>query len=142
MRFTQVPLTAAFALGLPLLGGGPTPAMAVVAVPDSGDHLIVTVDDGAGHSESYELECAPPSGTHPDPQKACDRLKELGGPREPVADGRMCTMIYGGPQTATVAGYWQGAPVNATYNRANGCEIARWRDMSPVLSEPHPEMSD
>jgi hypothetical protein len=137
MRFTRVPLSAAFVLGLPLLGGAPA-----VADPGSaGDHLTLTVDDGVGHSVSYRLECEPPGGTHPDPEGACDRLEELGGPQGPVPKGRMCTMIYGGPQTATVKGTWHGVPVKETYSQENGCEIARWRDMSPVLSEPPREMS-
>ncbi|MCW2872783.1 SSI family serine proteinase inhibitor [Actinacidiphila oryziradicis] len=138
MRFTRVPLTAAFALGLPLLGGAP----AMADPGSSGDHLTVTVDDGAGRRVSYELECDPPSGTHPDPERACERLEELGGPMGPVPTGRMCTMIYGGSQTATVTGRWHWMPVHAAYSQANGCEIARWRNMAPVLSEPRWGMHD
>jgi hypothetical protein len=54
----------------------------------------------------------------------------------------MCTMIYGGSQTATVMGRWHGMPVHAAYSQVNGCEIARWRNMAPVLSEPRWGMHD
>jgi hypothetical protein len=37
-----------------------------------------------------------------------------------------CTAIYGGPQRARVTGRLRGYPVRATFNRTNGCEIARW----------------
>jgi hypothetical protein len=37
-----------------------------------------------------------------------------------------CTQIYGGPQTALVTGEFRGRRVRATFNRKNGCEIARW----------------
>lgn len=47
----------------------------------------------------------------------------------------MCTMQYGGPATARVTGTWAGRPVDATYERGNGCEIARWDAMVPVLPE-------
>lgn len=48
----------------------------------------------------------------------------------------MCTMIYSGPQRATVRGSWRGRPVDARYDRSNGCETARWRRMAPVLPAP------
>lgn len=97
------------------------------------DRLTVTVNDGAGDVATYELVCHPAGGTHPDAQAACDRLDGLGGPLGPVPEGQMCTMLYGGTQTAAVLGIWQGAPVEARYDRSNGCEAARWRDMVPVL---------
>lgn len=64
---------------------------------------------------------------------SCDRLERLGGPVGPVPAGQMCSMIYGGSQTAQVKGVWHGAAVNEKYNRANGCEVARWKEMAPVL---------
>jgi len=44
----------------------------------------------------------------------------------PVPAGQACTMIYGGPEKATVKGTLNGVPVDGTFTRANGCEIARW----------------
>jgi hypothetical protein len=47
----------------------------------------------------------------------------------PVDPGQACTMIFGGPGKATVTGTLDGAAVNATFTRSNGCEIARWEKM-------------
>jgi hypothetical protein len=124
MRFTRVPLTAALVLGLPLISAAAWPLC---------DRLTVVVDDGSGQPNSYVLDCATRTGTLPDPGGACDRLAQLGGPAGPAAAGEMCPMIYGGPQTANVTGTWHGGWVDAHYSRANGCEIARWRAMAPVL---------
>jgi hypothetical protein len=52
---------------------------------------------------------------------------------EPTPGNVACTQQYGGPQTATVKGTLRGEPVDATFSRENGCEIARWRDASPLL---------
>jgi hypothetical protein len=97
------------------------------------DRLAVTVDDGAGGTTTYQLDCHPAGGTHPDPAGACARLDTLGGPLGPTPTDRMCSMVYGGPQTATVAGRWHGTEVVAHYRRTNGCESDRWRSMGPVL---------
>ncbi|MCM2420271.1 hypothetical protein [Streptomyces sp. RKAG293] len=64
---------------------------------------------------------------------SCDQLERLGGPVGPVPAGQMCSMIYGGSQTAQVTGTWHGAAVTQKYSRANGCEVARWNRMAPVL---------
>lgn len=64
---------------------------------------------------------------------SCDQLRRLSGPVGPVPAGQMCSMIYGGAQTAQVTGVWHGAPVREKYSRTNGCEVARWNRMAPVL---------
>lgn len=53
----------------------------------------------------------------------------------PAAD-RVCTEIYGGPQKATVTGEIRGARVNATITRTNGCGIADWEALVPLLGKP------
>lgn len=45
----------------------------------------------------------------------------------------MCTQQAGGPAAARVQGTWQGESVDARFSRANGCEIARWNNLVPVL---------
>ncbi|MEU1087436.1 SSI family serine proteinase inhibitor [Streptomyces sp. NPDC005892] len=95
---------------------------------------------------SYELTCTPAAGTrsgtraggdHPDAQGACDRLAEAEGTGEdlfrPVDKNAMCTQMYGGPATARITGTWRGRPVDTTVNRKNGCEIARWNALRPLL---------
>ncbi len=73
------------------------------------------------------LTCDPTGGDHPQAEQACDALAAA-GPQvlEPVPDDQVCTMIYGGPQTARVTGTLDGADVDATFSRADGCEIDRW----------------
>lgn len=46
---------------------------------------------------------------------------------------RICTQQYGGPQVATVRGWFRGRKVNSSFSRTDGCEIARWKTMSPLL---------
>ncbi|MEU5685193.1 hypothetical protein DEJ48_20070 [Streptomyces venezuelae] len=102
------------------------------------DRLTITVADSGGAGDgTYELNCHPTGGTHPDAAKACERLQEVTvwgtDPFAPVPKDAMCTMQYGGPATAHVTGTWQGRPVDATYDRSNGCEISRWDGLVPVL---------
>jgi hypothetical protein len=47
-----------------------------------------------------------------------------------------CTMVYGGPERATVTGTWRGQHVSAQFSRTNGCEISRWSRMVPLLPAP------
>ncbi|MDR7084593.1 aminoglycoside phosphotransferase (APT) family kinase protein [Arthrobacter ginsengisoli] len=46
---------------------------------------------------------------------------------------KMCTQQYGGPQVAVVTGWFAGRAVHRTFSRTDGCEIARWRAMAPLL---------
>ncbi|MDZ4093065.1 MAG: serine protease inhibitor [Arthrobacter sp.] len=46
---------------------------------------------------------------------------------------KMCTQQYGGPQVAVVTGWFLGHEVNSEFSRTDGCEIARWRTMAPLL---------
>jgi Subtilisin inhibitor-like len=79
-----------------------------------------------GPVRMWTLSC-PDGGTQPEPQKACERLADLGDEAfAPVPDGVGCTQIYGGPQVAEVRGTFQGEQVQARFNRTNGCEIQRW----------------
>lgn len=109
---------------------------------DSGDRLTVTVHDaGGGADGTYELLCHPGGGSHPHVSGACrqlDRSTTWGkDPFAPVRPGTMCTMLYGGPATAHVTGTWAGRPVDARFDRTDGCEIARWGALVPLLPETH-----
>ncbi|MEU9112973.1 SSI family serine proteinase inhibitor [Streptomyces sp. NPDC048483] len=106
------------------------------------DRLTVTIAD-SGSSETdgtFVLRCHPYGGTHFAPRGACRTLD--GRTRwgrdtfAPVPQGAYCTMIYGSAATAHVTGTWAGRPVNARFERTNGCEIARWERFEPLL--PHP----
>jgi hypothetical protein len=45
---------------------------------------------------------------------------------------RVCTQIYGGPQTAHVAGTIHGRHIDRRFARTDGCEISDW-DRAKVL---------
>ncbi|UUU23364.1 subtilase-type protease inhibitor [Streptomyces sp. DSM 40750] len=105
-----------------------------------GDRLTVTVREaGGGADGTFELRCHPDGGSHPDAREACGRLDRRTtwgkDPFAPVRPGTMCTMQYGGPATAYVTGTWAGRRVDARFGRGNGCEIARWDALVPVLPD-------
>ncbi|WP_046727520.1 SSI family serine proteinase inhibitor [Streptomyces humi] len=109
----------------------------------TGDRLTVTVAHaGDGRDGTYELSCHPGAGSHPDVSGACralDRNTRWGRDAfAPVAPGTACTMLHGGPATARVTGTWAGRPVDATYDRSNGCETGRWDRMVPLLPDLGP----
>ncbi|MFD9133570.1 SSI family serine proteinase inhibitor [Streptomyces bottropensis] len=114
----------------------PVPTLAV----GSEDRLTVTVrNTGATADGTFELRCHPEGGSHPEAREACGRLDRRTtwgtDPFAPVGSGTMCTMQYGGPATAHVTGTWAGRRVDARYDRRNGCEIARWDALVPVLPD-------
>jgi hypothetical protein len=88
----------------------------------------------ASDMTTWTLRCNPPAGTLARPARACRRLA-AGDARlfAPVPRNAVCTEIYGGPQTARVAGTVAGRRVSAAFNRVNGCEIARWNRLAPWL---------
>ncbi|MDT9701615.1 SSI family serine proteinase inhibitor [Streptomyces sp. P17] len=107
------------------------------------DHLTVTVKNAGGGADGrYELYCHPGGGDHPDIAGACSALDR--GARwgkdafAPVPAGSVCTMQYGGAATAHVTGTWAGRPVDARFDRGDGCEIARWDRLVPVLPDLRP----
>ncbi|MEU1478767.1 SSI family serine proteinase inhibitor [Streptomyces sp. NPDC001668] len=116
----------------------PVPASAYT---ESADHLTVTVHHaGGGLDGTFEVDCHPARGTHPDPAGACaglDRNTRWGRDTfAPVPEGSVCTMLYGGPATAHVTGTWAGRPVDARFDRSDGCETARWDRFVPLLPAP------
>jgi hypothetical protein len=54
---------------------------------------------------------------------------------EPDSD-RICTDIFGGPQTAEVRGLVDGQWIERSFSRRDGCEIADWDAMGVLLSGP------
>lgn len=98
--------------------------------------LTIRTDAGDGVWKRWTLGCSPTRGTLPNRAKACALLIAQGSRLfTPVPKDALCTMNYGGPQRATVTGTWKGVRVQASFNRSNGCEIARWdraRALFPV----------
>ncbi|MER6128442.1 SSI family serine proteinase inhibitor [Streptomyces sp. NPDC001795] len=104
-----------------------------------GDRLVVTVSHAGRSDGTYVLHCHPGRGSHPNPAGACDALDRRTtwgrDPFAPVPPRSLCTMQYGGPATAHVTGTWAGRPVDARYDRRDGCQIARWNDLVPLLPD-------
>jgi hypothetical protein len=97
--------------------------------------LEVTVwPNGTGEALRATLECDPRGGDHPHPEAACAAVRRNATALQPVRADRSCTQEYGGPERARVVGTVDGTPVSAELSRANGCEIARWESLGPLLA--------
>ncbi len=87
-----------------------------------------------GPSTTLRLTCDPAGGDVPDARAACAALgardEPFAAPREDMA----CTEIYGGPEEAHVKGTYRGAPVDARFDRTNGCAIDLWSDVVGALT--------
>jgi hypothetical protein len=70
------------------------------------------------------------------PAKACRQARALERFLLSTPDpNRICTDIFGGPQTAKVTGSVDGRRVQrSSFSRRNGCEIADWDTMGLLLS--------
>lgn len=87
-----------------------------------------------GESASASLTCDADGGTHPDPATACAALDAHPEALHPVPGDVACTEIYGGDQVAEIEGSGpEGTKIRAILNRTNGCEIARWDALAPVV---------
>lgn len=123
------------ALGLSMALTGCTSAGSGKEAPDGTDLFIAVTDQGT--TQSWSLQCDPPSGSHPKAKTACEFLTESRqtgvDPFAPVPGDRACTEIYGGPQLASVMGTWEGVQVESGFSRTDGCQIARWNAALPLL---------
>lgn len=97
--------------------------------------LTITVQAGPdAEPETFTLTCDPPGGSYSDPAAGCEFLSTVEEDAfEPVPADVVCTQIYGGPQTASITGTWQGSQINAAFSRVNGCEIGRWDALEPLI---------
>ena len=137
-------LLAMAVLGLVLgasCGGGADPEAGERGrEPDDGTAAATTLEVTVwprgrdGEERRATLECDPPGGTHPAPDAACAALADHRDALEPVPRDVACIEIYGGPARAKVSGTLAGEPVSAVLSRHNGCEIARWDALEPVLA--------
>jgi hypothetical protein len=128
----------AAALFLPACGAESGDGGAEAAAPPPAVELSVQFfpkGEGSG-GESVTLTCDPAGGTHPRPEEACAALAAHAEALDPVPPESVCTQIYGGDETATVTGVVRGQQVEASFDRTNGCEIARWEALAPLLTLP------
>jgi subtilisin inhibitor-like len=112
-------------------------ATAAFAAQASSTSLVIRVfPDGVTKKETsrtWTLSCNPARGSLPDRVDACRRLLAMKRPFRPTPPNAVCTLIYGGPAVAHIAGTLRGARVSRWFNRRNGCEIARWERVRFLL---------
>lgn len=94
--------------------------------------------EGRGAAVTATLTCDPAGGELPDPAAACAALAAEAAALEPVPPDTACTELYGGPEQARITGTLDGAPVDASLSRVNGCEIDRWERLLPLLPAYEP----
>jgi hypothetical protein len=86
------------------------------------------------------LRCTTPpeaTGFISDAEKACETVRAtkhvlIHGPPDNV----MCTEIYGGPQRARITGTVDKQRVDLEVTREDGCAIALWDELEPLLGAP------
>ena len=75
-----------------------------------------------------------------DSRAACDLVSGNEKARARLVAGppanQVCTQLYGGPQRAQVSGRIAGRPVDATLTRVDGCGVADWSLLQPLLGPP------
>jgi hypothetical protein len=98
-----------------------------------GTTLNITLDpDGPGGIEPKPaiVNCELADGSE------CGRLSPTDF--APVDPNTACTEIYGGPDEVELSGTISDEPIDTTLTRANGCEIARFDEIVPVLKQEFP----
>jgi len=95
-------------------------------------HITIHVQKTPKSPEKTAVLICP--GRKPIERDVCAALDVVApGVFQKIGENRVCTMIYGGPATATMRGTYDDGLVNATFNQANGCEIGRWNQVLPVF---------
>jgi hypothetical protein len=104
--------------------------------------LTITVNDGHGHIRTTQLACNHDSASAPglpagQARALCVAARQLASflASQPRAD-RLCSQIYGGPQTARIAGAIGDLHVDRHFSRTDGCEISDWERAAALLGEP------
>ena len=106
----------------------------VAGPPDGGTRLVV--EQTTDRTQTWTLTCDPPGGDHPAPAAACGALAGVRDPFAPLPADVVCTEVYGGPQTARITGTYRGARVDLALSRTDGCRIAQWDRLGPLLPGP------
>lgn len=115
------------------IGGGPYPVA----------ELEVTVEHPDHETVSYRITCLGDTATITgdidlDEQAACTALA-LPEVQRRLVEGpshEICTEQYGGPDTATIRGTIDEAPVDTIVDRVNGCGISDWDDLLADILPP------
>ncbi|WP_457972642.1 serine protease inhibitor [Arthrobacter sp. D1-17] len=109
------------------------------AAPDRELDLTVSLTEAPGAPERvFRLTRhagGPVESDLPDPAGAVAAVERFGegiffpAPGPPM----LCTQQYGGPQVAVVTGTFGARQVHCRFSLTDGCEIARWHALSPLL---------
>jgi hypothetical protein len=93
--------------------------------------LVISVTTPEGNRET-RLQCD--AGAR---GRRCEIARRLADflAAEPPRD-RVCTEIYGGPETAHVRGTIGERGIDRRFSKTNGCEIADWERAEPLLAVP------
>ena len=127
-------LLAAAALFLAACGSDDPTTPATGGSSDQLADLVVTVDaDGGEGQPAKELQV---SCKEPTDSDACGAAAGISkADLAPTADDVACTQQFGGPETATIKGTIRGEAIDASFSRTDGCEIARWDKVKPLLDQ-------
>ena len=121
-------VSAVFLAALAGCGGGETEPQ---RPPAPTVDLVISVTSPQGRRETA-LECeASARSPH---CEAARRLAPFLAAQPP--DDRICTQIYGGPETARVRGTIGNRLIDRRFSKVNGCAIADWRRAEPLLAVP------
>jgi hypothetical protein len=143
---------AATALGVLLtvsvLGGaGPGRVAPRAEAAPASVAIWVSFRDGAGTARRAALRCRPGLATargflrDRGAAPGCRRVRRLASFLAARPDShRVCTLVYGGPQTARIHGDVGSRAVNRLFGRRDGCEIGDWNRVAGLL--PPPTASD
>ena len=115
---------------------GSDPASGGISQADNDLQIEVDLGDGSA-PVTWTLTCVGfVEGSHPQAQAACDHLAGMERPFAPLPEDVVCSQQYGGPETARVLGRWGGEPVELDLSRVDGCRIAQWDSLVPVVPAP------
>lgn len=114
---------------------------AVIASQASNSISKITVSYRPSQSSgvTFTVSCSAHSisGTHPNEKAICAAIAKQGTRLfAPVPAGIACSQIYGGPESARIAGTVTGHKINATFSRTDGCQIARWNAAKALVTFP------
>lgn len=116
------------------IGDGAGPPGGGFAVAD----LTITIEHPDAATVEYQVTCEEGTATIVGladlPADAACRQLSIPEVQErlvtpPLPGDRVCTEIYGGPDTAHIRGTLDGQPVDTVIDRANGCGISDWDNL-------------
>jgi hypothetical protein len=107
---------------------------------DQSVNLTVSVKDGGGKQAEGTLKCEQGSAEgggflessaeeHCQAARGLEKLLTTQPPKD-----RVCTQVYGGPQTARITGTFGAQDVARSLSRTDGCQIEDWKQADALLA--------